>query len=197
MLAPTALAHAHARIDIDIDVEADLNVVARVESRVRDGLTFAWDWGDGVVSAGLEARHAYERAGRYEVVLTVEDPDTGECWRLERVIKVEAKAERRDREDTKASDDKEEKKEEPRERGRSRTSASANANVGRGGISVGAGLDLGRERSDAGNDADTRSSSNARVRSYGSASDRHTVPDAGLAAVIPALGALAFALRRR
>lgn len=44
-------------------------------SRDEDGgiARYGWEFGDGTTATGINARHAYERSGRYEVRLTVED----------------------------------------------------------------------------------------------------------------------------
>ncbi len=44
-------------------------------SRAADGMivSYSWDFGDGETATGAIVRHAYERTGRYKVILTIHD----------------------------------------------------------------------------------------------------------------------------
>lgn len=44
-----------------------------------DSLTYAWDFGDGSTGTGAKAPHSYSKAGRYKVVLKVDDGKGSPC----------------------------------------------------------------------------------------------------------------------
>ncbi|MFP5354869.1 MAG: PKD domain-containing protein [Gemmatimonadota bacterium] len=199
-LAPLGAASARERVDVDLQVDVDLGVVARAVRDARDAeLRFEWDWGDGERSVGAEARHHYARPGRYLVTLTVEDEGSGRCWTEERWVRVDVEHEReerdeREREDAREDDDEREDDErsEPR---RSRAGAAASASLGRGGVAASVALDVGHR--DAERDDEDTSGGSARVRSSSHDHERHAVPGVDLAALLPAVGALAAAWRLR
>jgi len=45
----------------------------------RDTLTYSWDFGDGTTATGAKATHAYSQAGRYKVILKVDDGSGTPC----------------------------------------------------------------------------------------------------------------------
>jgi PKD repeat protein len=61
------------------------------ESRDRDGVVKEWAWflGDGATAKGKNVVHAYERPGRYRVVLTVHDDSDTQCTMAYDVMMVE------------------------------------------------------------------------------------------------------------
>lgn len=193
-LAPGAFAR-EARVDVDVDVEADLTVVARAVPRDAD-VDVEWDWGDGEATAGASARHAYVEPGRYEIVARFEDRDTGRCWTERRWVVVEVAEDEDEAHERDEREDEEERDEEDRSSRRTR-SARASVSVGGGdGLSVRASM--GRDGDDAQErDGDARGSASVRSSSYGSDRRHHEVPSVGLAALVPAVGGLALALRRR
>ena len=57
-----------------------------------DALTFQWNFGDGQTSAGETAAHAYAKAGRYRVKLTIDDSH-GAADTAEGTVTIEPRAE--------------------------------------------------------------------------------------------------------
>jgi hypothetical protein len=52
-----------------------------------DTLNYSWDFGDGNQAGGLQPSHAYQKAGRYIVTLTVSDPFTYSTTSIEVLVK--------------------------------------------------------------------------------------------------------------
>lgn len=89
MAAPSALG-ARGEIDVDIDARGELGVAARAAARGEGRVSYAWDWGDGEVSAGASSRHQYREPGVYRVIVTATD-DSGRTWTRARDVEVEAR----------------------------------------------------------------------------------------------------------
>ena len=68
------------RVELDVAERFDsLSTVQKFSAKASDpegkAVTAKWDFGDGSSAEGLEASHSYSKAGRYEAVLSVSDPE--------------------------------------------------------------------------------------------------------------------------
>jgi large repetitive protein len=76
---------AHAGRDIDIcldDFKAEYRVNFDASGSYdadKDRLTYSWDLGDGTSKQGVKVTHIYQRPGRYNVTLTVDDGVNSAC----------------------------------------------------------------------------------------------------------------------
>jgi len=65
-----------ASFTVSGDQVAGSNLSFDADSSTGDGLTYAWDFGDGDTAAGVQSTHAFADAGDYMVTLTVTDSDS-------------------------------------------------------------------------------------------------------------------------
>lgn len=66
-----------AGIDEPVHFDASGSHVQLAEGTSTEGLTYAWDFGDGTTGTGKDPYHRYDREGTFQSKLTVTDPRTG------------------------------------------------------------------------------------------------------------------------
>ncbi len=73
--APACVKRIPASAGSDRKVVAGHEVVLGEDVEVPEGATVAWVMGDGATLSGPQVRHAWQRPGRFQVSVTVTDPD--------------------------------------------------------------------------------------------------------------------------
>jgi len=79
-----------AGVDEPVHFDASGSHVQTGEATTSEGLTYAWEFGDGATGTGKTAYHRYAAEGTYQSKLTVTNPDNGQTATMEIPIVVQA-----------------------------------------------------------------------------------------------------------
>jgi len=91
---------SYITIDASTTARPDAPVTFTASGSIADAVTFDWAFGDGASATGQTVTHSFESSGKYEVTLTLTDPDgttttASQAIVVGREIRVEAPEDRR------------------------------------------------------------------------------------------------------
>ena len=79
-----------AGVDEPVHFDASGSHVQTADGTTSEGLTYAWEFGDGATGTGKDVYHAYNAEGTYQSKLTVTNPVSGQTATMEIPIVVQA-----------------------------------------------------------------------------------------------------------